>query len=194
MSMTMFGHRISDGEISKDKILRRFKNLLNMTYLQAQPLAGGGYRIPEKIFESIQTELDFSPPDERLKKNREEETKKRYRQRKTYRFWKESLDSANIPNAVEAKEFLQRIFEKLDNTQYFGSMTQSCYASESLQLALDDHYGTNKLVLNQHSFLNKSIKKKSKKPKSSKGKARKKTAVKNASSLGIPKLSDLVPF
>jgi len=157
-----------EGEISKDKILRRFKNLLNMAYLQAQPLEGGGYRIPEKIFEAIQTELDFSPPDERLKKKREEEIKKRYRQRKTYRFWKESLDTANIPNAVEAKEFLQRIFEKLDTTQYFGSMTQSCYASESLQLALDDYYGTNKLVLHQHNFLNKSVKSKPKKKKRSK--------------------------
>ncbi len=168
--MTMFGSRI-DGEVNKDKILRRFKNLLNMAYLQAQPLEGGGYRIPEKIFESIQTELDFSPPDERLKKKREEEIKKRYRQRKTYRFWKESLDVANIPNAVDAKEFLQRIFEKLDTTRYFGSMTHACYASESLQLALDDHYGTNKLVLHQHNFLNKSIKPKSKKKRKTKAKA-----------------------
>ena len=167
--MTMFSARM-DGEINKDKVLRRFKNLLNMAYLQAQPLEGGGYRIPEKIFEAIQTELDFSPPDERLKKKREEEIKKRYRQRKTYRFWKESLDVANIPNAIDAKEFLQRIFEKLDTTRYFGSMTHACYASESLQLALDDHYGTNKLVLNQHNFLNKSIKPRSKKKKKAKAK------------------------
>ena len=185
----MFGHRISDGEISQDKILRRFKTLLNMVYLQAQPIEGGGYRIPEKIFESIQTELDFSPPDERLKKTREEEIKKRYRQRQTYRFWKESLDVANIPNSVDAKEFLQRIFEKLDNTRYFGSMTQSCYASESLQLALDDHYGTNKLVLHQHNFLNKSIKNKSTKSKATKKRAKKakKTSVKISN-------CDLMPF
>jgi hypothetical protein len=167
MSMTMSGSRV-DGEINSDKILRRFKNLLNMTYLQAQPIEGGGYRIPEKIFESIQTELDFSPPDERLKKVREEEIKKRYRQRKTYRFWKESLDVANIPNAVDAKEFLQRIFEKLDNTRYFGSMTHACYASESLQLALDDYYGTNKLVLHQYNFINNKTNPKSKKSKNSK--------------------------
>ena len=182
MSMTMFGSRM-DGEISQDKILRRFKNLLNMVYLQAQPVEGGGYRIPEKIFESIQTELDFSPPDEKTKKKREEEIKKRYRQRKTYRFWKESLDVANIPNVVDAKEFLNRIFEKLDTTRYFGSMTQSCYASESLQLALDDHYGTNKLVLHQHSFLNNNVKTQ---PKTKKGKKAKKVKLNKVQADAIP--------
>lgn len=162
-----------DGAISKDKILRRFKNLLNMVYLQAQPVEGGGYRIPEKTFESIQTELDFSPPDEKTKKKREEAVKKRYRQRQTYRFWKESLDVANISNEVDAKEFLQRIFEKLDTTRYFGTLTHACYASESLQLALDDYYGTNNLVLSQHNFLNNGIKKK---PKGKKGKKAKRKA------------------
>ena len=152
MSMTMAGCRM-EGSMSKNKILRRFQNLLNLTYLQAEPIDGGGYRIPEKIFESIQTELDFTIPDEEEKRKVEEQIKKRYRQRNSYRFWKEALEVANIGNAVDAKEFLLKIFTKLDNTRYYGSMTHSRYALETLELALDDTYGTNKVILSQYKFL-----------------------------------------
>ena len=141
------------GTIDKNKILRRFQNLLNLTYLQAEPLEGGGYRIPEKIFESIQTELDFSPPDAVHKRKVEDQIKKRYRQRSTYRFWKESLETANIGNYDEAKSFLLLIFKKLDNSRHYGSLTHSRYALETLELALDDTYGANKLVLSQYQFL-----------------------------------------
>ena len=124
MSMTMAGARI-DGALDKNKILRRMQNLLNLTYLQAEPMNGGGYRIPDKLFESIQTELDFSPPEEDEKRKVEDQIKKRYRQRNTYRFWKESLEIANIGNYVDAKEFLLKIFRKLDNSRHYGSMTHS---------------------------------------------------------------------
>ena len=152
MSMTMAGARMT-GEMSKDKILRRMQNLLNLTYLQAKPMEGGGYRIPEKIFESIQTELDFSPPDALQKRKVEDQIKKRYRQRNSYRFWKESLEVANIGNHHDAKEFLLTVFTKLDNSRHYGSMTHSRYALETLELALDDTYGTKKLVLSQYQFL-----------------------------------------
>lgn len=153
MTMTMAGARAM-GEMTKNKILRRFQNLLNLTYLQAEPMEDGGYRIPDKVFESIQTELDFSPPDAVQKRKAEDQIKKRYRQRNTYRFWKESLELANISAHEDAKDFLLNIFKKLDNTRYYGSMTHSRYALETLELALDDTYSTNNLVLSQHLFTN----------------------------------------
>ena len=180
MTMTMAGARIV-GEMSKDKILRRFQNLLNLTYLQAEPMEGGGYRIPEKVFESIQTELDFSPPDEVQKRKVEDQIKKRYRQRGSYRFWKESLELANIGNYEDAKEFLLNIFRKLDNSRHYGSMTHSRYALETLELALDDTYGTNKLILSQHQFR--------KSPKPNKKKAKKVKKIKAIK----PKTAD-IPF
>ena len=149
--MTMAGARI-DGAVDKNKILRRFQNLLNLTYLQAERVDGGGYRIPEKLFESIQTELDFSIPEEDEKRKIEDQIKRRYRQRNSYRFWKDALDLANIPNDTDAKEFLMKIFTKLDNTRYYGSMTHSRYALETLELALDDTYGTNNVILSQYKF------------------------------------------
>ena len=143
----MMGARL-EGTINKDKILRRFQNLLNLTYLQSEPLDGGGYRIPEKLFESIQTELDFNVSmDEVQTQKLEDQIKRRYRQRNSYRFWKDFLDIANISNDVDAKEYLMKIFHKLDTTRHYGSMTHSYYALETMQLALDDVYGTNNTIL-----------------------------------------------
>tara|TARA_Y100000310_G_scaffold87596_1_gene84429 strand:- start:530 stop:994 length:465 start_codon:yes stop_codon:yes gene_type:complete len=144
------------------------QNLLNLTYLQAEPVDGGGYRIPEKLFESIQTELDFSPPDEVQKRKGEDQIKKRYRQRNSYRFWKESLEISNIGSYDDAKEFLLKIFQKLDISRHYGSMTHSRYALETLELALDDTYGTEKLILSQHQFTNDSLPNKKKKKKAKK--------------------------
>ena len=44
----------------------------------------------------------------------------------------------------------------------YGSMTHSRYALETLELALDDHYGTNNCILVQHKFNDPIKKKKSK--------------------------------
>ena len=149
----MMGARL-EGTINKDKILRRFQNLLNLTYLQSEPLDGGGYRIPEKLFESIQTELDFNVSmDEVQTQKLEDQIKRRYRQRNSYRFWKDFLDIANISNDVDAKEYLMKIFHKLDTTRHYGSMTHSYYALETMQLALDDVYGTNNTILKQYKFM-----------------------------------------
>tara|TARA_Y100001937_G_scaffold103618_1_gene142914 strand:+ start:141 stop:692 length:552 start_codon:yes stop_codon:yes gene_type:complete len=167
-----------NGAVSKDKVLRRFQNLLNLTYLQAERLEGGGYRIPEKIFEQIQTELDFNLPDEKQKQKLEDQIKKRYRQRNTYCFWKEFLDIANINNREDAKEYLFKIYYKLDNKGVYGSMTHSRYALETLELALDDTYNTNELILSQYSFTNppKPNKKKLAKKKSPKKNNKKSTS------------------
>ena len=171
MSMTMMSARI-DGKIDKNKILRRFQNLLNLTYLQAEPLEGGGYRIPEKVFESIQTELDFNiPTDEVQTRKLEDQIKRRYRQRNSYRFWKDFLDIANIGNDVDAKEYLMKIFHKLDSNRNYGSMTHSYYALETMQLALDDAYGTNNTILKQYKFHTPAPPKKKGKKGSKKAKA-----------------------
>jgi hypothetical protein len=154
--MTMIDTKRQDGKISKDKLLRRQQNLLNLVYLQSQPMdSGGGYRIPETVFEQIQTELDFFSRDKGAKKRMiEDQIKKRYRQRDTYRFWKDFLDVANINSDISAKEYLMRIFCKLDSSRHYGSMTHSQYALETLHLALDDFYGTNYLILQQYKFTN----------------------------------------
>ena len=165
-----------EGGISKDKILRRFQNLLNLTYLQAEAMEGGGYRISEKIFEQIQTELDFNLPDEKQKQKLEDEIKKRYRQRDSYRFWKEFLDIANIDHRDDAKEYLMKIYHKLDNKGIYGSMTHSYYALETLELALDDEYNTNHIILSQYKF--QKPKKANKKKKANR---KKKAKVSNAS-------------
>ena len=166
MSMTMSGVRQEKGAVPVDKLLRRHQNLLNMVYLQAEALDDGGFRIPRKTLKLIQTELDFSLPDEKTKKKREEAIKKRYRQRGSYGFWKEALDLANISNHVDAKEFLMKLYSKYDSHQLYGSMTHSFYALETLQLAIDDTYGTNELILEQY--------KRNLPPKKTKAKSKKK--------------------
>ena len=162
MTMTMKSAR-ETGTLDKNKMLRRYQNLLNLIYLQGQPCEGGGHRIPEKVFRQIQTELDFSLPKEKNKGKVEEQVKKRYRQRDTYRFWKSALDLGSIPNEVVAKEFLMTMFSKLDDTRAYGSMTHARYALETLELALDDHYGTNNCILLQYKFTTPTKKKSSKK-------------------------------
>jgi hypothetical protein len=107
--------------------------------------------------------LDFNPPLIREKKKREEEVRKRFRKRDTYRFWKNCLDLGSIPNEVVAKEFLMNMFQKFDNGRMYGSMTHSRYALETLELALDDHYGTNNCILVQYKFNTPTKKRKVKK-------------------------------
>tara|TARA_R110000744_G_scaffold29880_3_gene71041 strand:- start:1007 stop:1531 length:525 start_codon:yes stop_codon:yes gene_type:complete len=150
------------GKVSKNKLLRRQQNLLNLVYLEAVPMEDGCFKVPAKVFTSIETELDFNPPPIKGKKNREEEVRKRFRKRDTYRFWTNCLALGNIPNEVVAKEFLMTMFRKFDEGMMYGSMTHSRYALETLELALDDHYGTNNCILVQHKFNDPIKKKKSK--------------------------------
>ncbi len=191
--MTMAGARMT-GEMDKNKILRRMQNLLNLTYLQAEPVEGGGYRIPEKVFESIQTELDFSPPDAVQKQKVEDQIRKRYRQRNSYRFWKESLELANIGNYDDAKEFLLNIFKKLDNSRHYGSMTHSRYALETLELALDDTYGTNKLILSQYQFTDEKVQSSSSNKKKTPKRAKKSKKTTLKATKKKPSNADLIPF
>ena len=179
-----------DGSLSPSKVLRRFKTVLNLTYLQADSLPDGSYRIPATVFNQIQTELDFNLPDETQKQKLEDQIKKRYRQRNTYRFWKEFLDIANITSRDDAKEYLMKIYHKLDNKGVYGSMTHSYYALETLHLALDDAYNTNEVILHQYQVTNptKPNKRRGAKKKSSK----KKSA--NKQTVSTPAHPDPMPF
>ena len=151
--MTMMGARIeNNGVLNKDKVLRRYVNLINLAYMQSSPLEDGGYRIPEKVFNLLETEIDFNPPSE----EKRAELKKRYRQRNSYCFWKEFLDISNISNEFDAKEYLMKIFTLCDNKGIYGSMTASRYALETLHLAIDDVYGTDNAVFTDNKlFLKK---------------------------------------
>ena len=181
----------SQGELDKDKIMRRMQNLLNIAYLSAEPQGDGSFKLPYTIINDIETELDFSPPEEKTKKAREEAVKKRYRKWDSYTFFKESLDRANIATAHEAKDFLLSLFHKLDKVRYYGSMTHSSYALETLNLAVDDMYGTSSLVLTQYKYnLNKSKKSPKKAKKTSK---RKKSIKKTPSTLNMDS-ADFCPF
>lgn len=152
-------------KMSRNKLSKRYQNLLNLVYLQAQPTSDEEvYKIPRKVFVQIETELDFNVPEEKCKKQKlEEEIKRRYRKRDSYVFWKDFLDIANIANHVDAKEYLMKIFSKLDSARQYGSMTHAQYALETLQLAIDDVYGTDNLVLQQYKFTNPKLDKTKKK-------------------------------
>ena len=45
-----------------------------------------------------------------------------------------------------------KLFTLYDTHHMYGSMTHSRYALETLQLAIDDVYGTNALILEQYKF------------------------------------------
>jgi hypothetical protein len=199
-------NRIYNTNPSNKQVLDRFQNLLNLVYLESIPCKNGGYIIPDKTFSLIETELDFSVPNDRSIKAKEEKLKTRYRQRSTYRYWKELLDQSRIPNAEEAKEFLLSIYCKLDNARHYGSMTHSRYALETLNLSLDDSYGTKYCILEQYKYHEPPKKKpkakakvSNKKPKVKAKVANKKPKVKakvaNKKPKSIPEsFSMLVPF
>ena len=102
------------------------------------------------------------------------------------------MDTANIGDHDTAKEFLMRIFAKLDNTRHFGSMTHSRYALETLELALDDTYGTNNVILEQYKFAQPPV------PKKKRAKKSKKTTLKVRAKKQSPTTlscsADLIPF
>ena len=188
--MNMSSKRINSN-LTLNSVLERYNNLLHIVYLESKPCEDGSYKISSKTFEKIQTELDFNPPkeeDSRSKRKREDSIKKRYRQRKSYRFWKELLDNSNCKNYVDAENLLMSVYKKLDNTRYYGSMTHSKYALETLFLAIDDLFGTNKTILETHSWVKNRFPKpkKVKKPPAKKSKKLKKKAQEIASEAEVP--------
>ena len=144
--------RDENGNLDKNTYARRLQNLMNLVYLQAEENEGK-YTISKKLYNQIQTELDFNPPSKGKKKEKENEIKARYRKRRTYSFWKDALDRSNIQTAESAREFLMGIFNEFDEKRFYSSMTHSRYALETLELAIEDTYGKSKLILEQYKLI-----------------------------------------
>lgn len=189
--MQISAKRDENGNLDKTTYSRRLQNLMNLVYLQAEEHEGK-YVIPKKLYEQIQTELDFNPPTKGKKKDRENQIKARYRKRSTYSFWKDALDRANIQTEESAREFLMGIFNEFDAKRWYSSMTHSRYALETLELAIEDTYGSSKLILEQYKLVPPLVIKANKKRanKQKKQKARLKKAKKQQ----IPVNPDEVPF
>ena len=106
----------------------------------------------------------------------EQESKRKYRRRKSYLLWSDILSKGNFTNQKDAKDILMKVHES--NKGGLNSMTHERYAMETMQLALDDYFGTNKLKITPSRFLKRNLKSSNKK-KGLKCKQKKKSIQKN---------------
>ena len=189
--MQISAKRDQDGKLDKNTYARRLQNLMNLVYLQAEEHEGK-YAIPKKLYEQIQTELDFSPPTKGKKKDKEDQIKARYRKRRTYSFWKDALDRSNIQTEDSAREFLMGIFNEFDSKRFYASMTHSRYALETLELAIEDTYGSSKLILEQYKLIPPLVVKANKKRANKLKKLKLKNA--NKKQISVKVNPDEVPF
>lgn len=161
------------GFMSAETQNHRFINVLQLAYLGAVKISEDKYVIPSHIVDKIETELDFNTTLTK-KKDIIEEQKKKYRKRQSYLFFSNILCASNYESYNVAREILLSINSKIDKVA--TSMTHMRYSMESLHLALDDYFGTNKVMVTPSRFLYKKNKLKSKsKPKVSKNKKVSKT-------------------
>lgn len=165
-----------DGFLSIEQQNHRFVNILQLVYLNARK-SNNGYIIDEKTFARVETELDFNTNETSLNKIKEE-NKRKYRKRKSYLLWSEILSKGNFINEKDAKDVLMQVHES--NKGGHNSMTHERYAMETMQLALDDRFGTNKLKITPSRFLIRNLKSSNKK-KRAKCIQKKKSTQKNAS-------------
>ena len=141
-----------NGFMSAESQNNRFLNFLQLIYLGAEKAHGDGHFITNDLMEKIETELDFNTTLT-TKKSIIEEQKKKYRKRKSYLFWMDILSNGNYDNYNSARGVLMSIHEKSSPLQ--SSMTHVRYAMETLHLALDDYFGTNKVKVIPNRFLQK---------------------------------------
>ena len=144
-----------NGFMSAESQNNRFINILQLTYLGAEKANGNGYFIPNEIMEKIETELDFNTTLT-TKKSIVEEQKKKYRKRKSYVFWWNILSNGNYANYDSARQVLMCIHKESSTTR--TSMTHVRYAIETLHLALDDYFGTNRVKVTPNRFLSRKCK------------------------------------
>jgi hypothetical protein len=167
-----------NGFMSAEQQNHRFINVLQLVYLNSdQNKVGSGYTIPKKIMELVETELDFNTNEKTKSKIISEQIKK-YRKRKSYTFWSSILNSGNYTDYDSAKEVLMEIHRK--TRMLHNSMTHERYAMETLHLALDDYFGTNKVKVVPSRFLTKKTKVSAKKKVSKKKVSKKKPAKKKS--------------
>ena len=146
-----------NGFVSAEQQNHRFINVMQLTYLSANKIPGKGYIIPDNIIEKIETELDFNTTLSK-KKDIINECKKKYRKRQSYLFFKDILSAGNFTNYNKTREILLEIHNKTE--KFANSMTHIRYAMESLHLALDDYFGTNKVKVTPNRFLSRKVKSK----------------------------------
>lgn len=149
-----------NGFMSAGQMNHRFINVLQLIYLSAKKDGYGNYIINQDVMEKVETELDFNTNEE-TKSKIIEESKKKYRKRKSYLLWNKILLEGNYQTEAKAKEVLMAVHDS--NKYIHNSMTHERYAMETMQLALDDHFGTNKLKITPSKFLTRNIKKPNKK-------------------------------
>jgi hypothetical protein len=163
-----------NGFMSVEQTNNRFLNVLHLIYLSAEEV-DGKYIIDEDVFEKVEMELDFNTNETTLKKIKED-CKKRYRKRKSYLLWSDILSKGNFTNQKDAKDILMKVHKS--NKGALHSMTHERYAMETMQLALDDYFGTNKLKITPSRYLKRNIKSSNKK-KGEKCKQKKKSIQKS---------------
>lgn len=146
-----------NGFMSAEQMNDRFINVLQLVYMESYLDKNGNYIVPNTTMERVEMELDFNTVEKTEKKIIDAQIK-RYRKRKSYLFWSEILNSGNYNSYKEAKEILIMIDQK--SSGIHQSMTQKRYSSESMFLALDDYFGTNKLIVTPSRFLTRNVKKK----------------------------------
>jgi hypothetical protein len=156
----MRGKKDENGFMSTEQMNHRFINVLQLVYLSARKDNYGNYIIDDETMERVETELDFNTNEE-TKAKIVEESKKKYRKRKSYTLWNQILSEGNYQSQKKAKEVLMAVHDS--NKHFHNSMTHQRYAMETMQLALDDHFGTNKLKITPSRFLTRNIKKTNKK-------------------------------
>lgn len=172
----MRAKRDENGFMNAGQMNHRFINVLQLVYLSAQKDGYGNYIIDQDIMEKVETELDFNT-NEKTKAKIVEESKKKYRKRKSYLLWNQILSEGNYQSHKKAKEVLMAVHDS--NKHFHNSMTHERYAMETMQLALDDHFGTSKLKITPSRFLTRNAKK-TNKNKGVKCKQIKKLTKKNA--------------
>ena len=170
----MRAEKDDNGFLSIEQQNHRFINVLQLVYLNAKE-SNNGYLIDDDTFAKIETELDFNTNENTLNKIKEE-SKRKYRRRKSYLLWSDILSKGNFTNQKDAKDILMKVHES--NKGGFNSMTHERYAMETMQLALDDYFGTNKLKITPSRFLKKNLKSPNKK-KGAKCKQKKKSTQKS---------------
>ena len=152
----MRGKKDEKGFMSTEQMNHRFINVLQLVYLSARKDNYGNYIIDDETMERVETELDFNTNEE-TKAKIIEESKKKYRKRKSYLLWNQILSEGNYQSQKKAKEVLMAVHDS--NKHFHNSMTHQRYAMETMQLALDDHFGTNKLKITPSRFLARNTKK-----------------------------------
>jgi len=152
-----------DGFMSVEQQNHRFINVLQLVYMGARKNdAGSGYVIPSDVLDKVETELDFNTNEKTKSKIISEQIKK-YRKRKSYIFWWDILSKGCYSDYDQAMSILMSIHNKTGGMHQ--SMTHVRYAMETMYLALDDYFNTNKLKVVPNRFLTRKTKSKSKKKK-----------------------------